>query len=78
MTATLQGDPQVLYRKDEYTIRKGKTTITYWIADVSDFGCLLKPVRGGQPIGQGRWHAWKSMQWDFRPSSTKRPWSKAF
>ncbi len=80
MIPTTVTDPTTLYRANEYTIRKGRTTIVYFIAETSEFGCRLKPVKSSHPrgIGDGRWHAWKSMQWDFRPSSRSRPMAKAF
>ena len=49
----------------------GNSMITYFVADTSETGVLLKIFKGGQATGTGRWHSWKIMKLDFLPSATK-------
>ncbi len=43
--------------------------ITYFVADTSEEGVLLKIFKGGRPVGTGIWHSWRNMELDFSPSA---------
>ncbi len=62
----------------EYCQRKGGCPIVYYVADTSETGVLVKPWKQGAPQGLGRWHSWKFMGWEFKPSAPELPLYQRF
>ena len=46
--------------------------ITYFVAETAERGVMLKIFKGGKPVGKGKWHSWKNMEYDFTRSTAKR------
>ena len=70
-TAALQREQS--WTTGEKCRRKGgNSMITYFVADTNEDGVMLKIFKGGRPIGTGKWHSWKNMEYEFLPSSSKR------